>query len=253
MDPGTIMFFILLAVAGGVLALGYREIPSGFGAAIRLRQRIVGEILQEGPTFIVPYLMDLVCIEIRDIVDDPVAFQVLTKDAIEPSFDAVLSYRVWSPARALFRAPDGLTAALGKMVQAALFERVKKYTLQQIFEDDALIDELSEQALRELKNVEEDWGVDIKEFRLQGINIPDDVARAHAEILIATARRRALEEQAVGYEFIVKVGGVPLYRADRLAEVAERGHLIITDLGGGTGGGEVNAALLALLERKGEK
>ncbi len=197
-----------------IIAMGVRIVrPWEKGLVERLGkyQRTVGS----GLTIVVPFLEILRKVDMREQVVDVPPQDVITKDNVAVSVDAVVYYEVTDPVKVTYNVAHFYTAAT-KLAQTNLRNLVGDLAL-----DESLTSrELINTKLREiLDDATDKWGTKVTRVELQRIEPPQDVTDAMHRQMKAERDRRAMILEAEGHKksAILKAEG----QAEAIKKVAD--------------------------------
>ncbi|MFH1561680.1 MAG: SPFH domain-containing protein [Patescibacteria group bacterium] len=192
--------FIGVVIVFGVIALltvvkGVRIIqPFEKGVVTRLGK--YRSTLSSGINFIIPFIDEMISVDMREEVVSVEPQQVITKDNVGVVVDAVIYAKVIDPVKAEFEIQDFEKAAT-TLAQTSLRNLIGDKTL-----DETLIarDNLNV-ALREiLDEVTHGWGVKITRVELQRIDPPTDITEAMSKQMKAEREKRATILEAEGFK-----------------------------------------------------
>lgn len=140
-----------------------------------------------GLRVIIPYLQTVTRVDIRTTPIDVAKQEVITKDNVTVSVDAIVYFRVLDPAKALLETTNYIYATTN-FAQAALRDVTGGFELDELL---SKREEISVR-LKEIVDAETDkWGVDIESVKLQNIELPSNMKRALAKQAEAERDRRA--------------------------------------------------------------
>jgi len=137
--------------------------------------------------FIIPIVDKMVKISLRTIVLDVPPQEVITKDNVTTSVNAVLFFRVVDPCASVVEVEDFLEAT----------RQIAMTTLRSILGGVELDDVLGERErinlqLQEIIDEQTDpWGIKVKSVEIKDVKIPGDMQRAIARQAEAERERRA--------------------------------------------------------------
>ncbi|MBN1572662.1 MAG: SPFH/Band 7/PHB domain protein [Deltaproteobacteria bacterium] len=220
-----VLFFFGSIFAIIIIAMGLRIVrPWEKGLVERLGkyQRTVGS----GLTIVVPFLELLRKVDMREQVVDVPPQDVITKDNVAVSVDAVVYYEVTDPVKVTYNVAHFYTAAT-KLAQTNLRNLVGDLAL-----DESLTSrELINTKLREiLDDATDKWGTKVTRVELQRIEPPQDVTDAMHRQMKAERDRRAMILEAEGHkksavlkaegeaEAIMKVADAEKYKKVAIAQ-----------------------------------
>ena len=217
---------ILLAVITAVLLLiaitGFRIIrPFEQGLVELLGQ--YRTTVSPGLRFIIPFLQRLLKVDMREQVVDVPPQEVITKDNVVVTVDAVIYYEATDPVKLKY-AVGNFILAITKLAQTNLRNVVGDLQL-----DEALVSrELINSKLRQiLDDATDKWGTRVVRVEIQRIEPPPDVTDAMHRQMKAERDRRAVVTEAEGDKraAILTAEGVKeaaILRAEGEAEAIKR-------------------------------
>lgn len=217
---------ILLAVITAVLLLiaitGFRIIrPYEQGLVELLGQ--YRTTVSPGLRFVIPFLQRLLKVDMREQVVDVPPQEVITKDNVVVTVDAVIYYEATDPVKLKY-AVGNFILAITKLAQTNLRNVVGDLQL-----DEALVSrELINSKLRQiLDDATDKWGTRVVRVEIQRIEPPPDVTDAMHRQMKAERDRRAVVTEAEGDKraAILTAEGVKeaaILRAEGEAEAIKR-------------------------------
>lgn len=153
-----------------------------------------------GIHLIIPILQKVIKVDVRTSMCDIRPQEVITKDNITVTVDAVVYMRVLDPKKAVLEIADYRTAT-SNFAAAALRDVTGNFELDELLEK-------REEIANQLKTIVDDqtdkWGIDIESVRLQNIELPSDMKRAMAKQAEAERERRAAIITAEGEKSAAK-------------------------------------------------
>ena len=184
------------------------------------------ETLDPGLHLIVPFVERIRRVDMREIVVDVPPQEVITKDNVVVTVDAVVYYRATDPVRLAYQVQNFVLAAT-KLAQTNLRNVVGDLDL-----DDALTsrETINAQLRSILDDATDVWGTQVVRVEIQRIDPPADVTDAMHRQMKAERDRRALVTEAEGSKRaqILRAEGVKESRiqeaqgqAQAIREVAE--------------------------------
>ena len=237
MNPTTILIIIAVIVVVVLFALGIRLVrPFQKGVVERLGK--YRRTAEPGFNWIIPFIDRMTKVDMRENVVDVPPMEVITKDNVAVTVDAVVYYRAIDAVRLIYNVTNFYLAAT-KLTQTNLRNVVGELTL-----DDSLTsrERINDQLRDILFAATEQWGVEIVRVELQRIEPPADVTQAmhrqmkaerekRAVILEAEGERQAAIERAEGVkqQSILEAEG----KAQAIREMAEaeRAQLVLRSQG----------------------
>ncbi len=192
-DPGVIVLaviavFLLIYVAAGVRIVR----PYQRGVVEQLGK--YKETADPGLKIIIPFVQNVRLVDMREQVIDVPPQEVITKDNVVVSVDAVIYYEPTDPQRMSYNVGNFILA-ITKLAQTNLRNLVGEMQL-----DEALTSRDSiNTALRQiLDDATDKWGVRVVRVEIQRIDPPPDVMSAMHEQMKAERTRRAVVTEAEG-------------------------------------------------------
>ena len=193
MSPGVIVLgiiavFLIIYVAAGVRIVR----PYQRGVVEQLGK--YKETADPGLKIIIPFVQSVRLVDMREQVIDVPPQEVITKDNVVVSVDAVLYYEPTDPQRLIYNVGN-FVLAVTKLAQTNLRNLVGEMQL-----DEALTSRDSiNTALRQiLDDATDKWGVRVVRVEIQRIDPPPDVMSAMHEQMKAERTRRAVVTEAEG-------------------------------------------------------
>ncbi|MEX0732816.1 MAG: slipin family protein [Aquisalimonadaceae bacterium] len=187
---------ILLIIGAAIIAL--------VASAIRvLREYERGVIFQlgrywgtKGPGLIlvIPIIQQMVRIDLRTIVMDIPSQDVISKDNVSVSVNAVLYFRVVDPQRAVINVED-YYAATSQLAQTTLRSVLGQHDLDEML---AERDKLNEDIQTILDEQTDAWGIKVANVEIKHVDIDESMIRAIAQQAEAERARRAKVIHAEG-------------------------------------------------------
>ena len=203
---GILVFFAVIVLASAVRVL--REYERG--VIFRLGRLIA----QKGPGLIllIPVIDRMVRVDLRTVTLNIPPQEVITRDNVPASVNAVCYFRVVDPNDAIVQVENYLmaTSQIAQTTLRAVLGRAELDTL--LSERDRLNDELQ----RIIDEQTEPWGIKVTTVEIKDVEIPQTMQRAMARQAEAERERRAKIIAAEG-EFQASDKLVPGGRDDRQA------------------------------------
>lgn len=180
-------FVFLFALSGIRIIKEYER-----GVKFRLG-RYVG-MMNPGFNYVIPILEKWVRIDTRVFTVDIPTQEVITKDNIPATINAVIYFRVKNPDRAILAVRD-YHYAIGKYAQTTLRNIVGEFSLDEVLSKRELIASRLEKIVDEATDP---WGLDVTRIELQDINLPELLKRTMAKQAEAEREKRAVIIKAEG-------------------------------------------------------
>ena len=146
-----------------------------------------GGLRSPGLTLIIPVAQEMRKVDMRIKTVDIPKQEVMTKDNVPVSVNAVVYFKVQNPARAILEIQDYLYA-VSQYGQTALRDVIGNKDLDFVLtEREAIAGEIKEIVDKET----DEWGIDITAIKIQDIELPTDMKRAMARQAEAEREKRA--------------------------------------------------------------
>jgi regulator of protease activity HflC (stomatin/prohibitin superfamily) len=173
--------FAFILIMKGVNVL--REFERG--VLLRLGRYV--SVRGPGLIWIIPFIDELVRVDLRTLARDVPPQDVITRDNVSVKVNAVLYYRVVAPEKAILEV-ENFIYATNQLAQTTL-----RSVLGQVELDDLLAerDKINEQLQEILDRHTEPWGIKISMVEVKHIDLPPDMQRAMARQAEAERERRA--------------------------------------------------------------
>ncbi len=200
----TAVLFIVFLIAISTIAAGLRIVkPYEKGLVIRLGK--YNSTVESGLTIIIPYIDQLIKVDMREQVITVLPQQVITKDNVGVTVDAVIYYKVVDPVKAEFEIFDFNLAAT-TLAQTNLRNLIGDKQLDETLTARDHINGSLREVLDEATNP---WGVKVTKVELQKIDPPEDITHAMSQQMKAEREKRArvLEAQGIKEAAILTAEG----------------------------------------------
>ena len=193
MEAVIILFAVLALVLIVIAAAGFkivRPFQKGLIEILGRYQKTVGS----GLRWVMPFVKRLTKIDMREQVIDVPPQEVITKDNVVVTVDAVIYYEATDPVKLAYNVGNFILA-ITKLAQTNLRNVIGDLTL-----DDALTSrDIINTKLREiLDDATDKWGVRVVRVEIQRIEPPVDVTEAMHRQMKAERDRRANVTEAEG-------------------------------------------------------
>ena len=144
-------------------------------------------IKEPGLRFLLPGIQTMRKVDVRTTPIDVPKQEVITKDNVTVSVDAIVYFRVINAAKAVLETTNYVYAT-SQFAQAALRDVTGNFELEDLL---SKREEISGQ-IKEIVDAQTDkWGIDVESVKLQNIELPSDMKRAMAKQAEAERERRA--------------------------------------------------------------
>jgi regulator of protease activity HflC (stomatin/prohibitin superfamily) len=189
----VIAFFLFVYVASGVRIVR----PYQRGVVEQLGK--FKETVDPGLQLIIPFIQTVRLVDMREQVIDVPPQEVITKDNVVVSVDAVIYYEPTDPQRLIYNIGNFILA-ITKLAQTNLRNLVGEMQL-----DEALTsrDSINTNLRQILDDATDKWGVRVVRVELQRIDPPPDVMASMHEQMKAERTRRAVVTEAEGRQTAV--------------------------------------------------
>ena len=147
-----------------------------------------------GLKLIIPVIQSLTRIDMREQVVDVPPQEVITKDNVTVTVDAVIYYEPTDPQRLIYNVANFLMA-ITKLAQTNLRNVIGEMTLDNLFTSRDNVNVTMRQVL---DDATDKWGVRVVRVEIQRIDPPTDVMNAMHEQMKAERTRRAVVLEAEG-------------------------------------------------------
>lgn len=192
-DGGMILAAVIVLFAIILLFQGVRTVrPYEKGVIERLGK--YARTVDSGITFMLPGLDKMLKVDMREQVVEVPPQEVITKDNVVVTVDAVVYYEVTDPQKVIYNVADFYTAAT-KLAQTNLRNVVGEMAL-----DESLTsrDKINTKLREILDDATDKWGTRVVRVEIQRIEPPADVTQAMHRQMKAERERRAMILEAEG-------------------------------------------------------
>jgi len=215
-----------------------------------------------GLVFLVPFIDKGLIVDMRLTTVDVPRQEVITKDNVTVSVDAVVYYRVVDPEAAVLKVRD-YNYAIALLAQTVLRDIVGQSEL-----DDLLTkrEEINKKLQRIIDEITDPWGIKVTMVTIKSVELPEGLVRAMAKQAEAERLRRAriIEAEAEREAAKILAEAAKIYEehpvALRLRELQtyidiakEKNMIIVTESLGLSNVGKTAAVASAISKRGGER
>lgn len=186
-------FIVILIVVAVFIISGIKVIKQYERGVVLTLGRFTG-IRKPGLRIVIPIFQTLTRVDVRSTPIDVSKQEVITRDNVTVSVDAVVYLRAVKPDRAVLEITNYIYGT-SQFAQAALRDVIGNADL-----DDVLTkrDEMSKH-IKEIVDTQTDqWGIDVEAVKIQNIELGQDMKRAMAKQAEAERERRAVIITAEG-------------------------------------------------------
>lgn len=149
-----------------------------------------------GLTILIPFVEDLIKVDMRERVINVAPQKVITKDNVTVLVDAVIYFKVIDPVKAEFEVQD-FDLACTTLAQTNLRNLIGDKNLDDTLVARDVINTSLREVLDEATNA---WGVKITRVEVQKIDPPTDITDAMSKQMKAEREKRAVVLEAEGYK-----------------------------------------------------
>ena len=179
-------FLTVALIAGAFLASGFKVFKEFERGVVFRMGRLVGA---RGPglKYVVPFIEQVVRIDLRTVTLDIPPQDVITRDNVSVKVNAVLYFRVVDPTKAVVEVIDYLFAT-SQMALTTLRSVCGQRELDELLSER---DKINTQ-LQEIIDLQTDpWGIKVTSVEVKHIDLPQEMQRAMARQAEAERERRA--------------------------------------------------------------
>lgn len=178
-----IVIIILLVL---YLILGFRIVAQYQGGVVLRLGKFKREV-EPGLRLLIPFVDTLQKVDKRVVARKIEKQDVITKDSVPMTLDAIVYYKVVSTKKALLEV-DRYKDVTADIAQTVLRSSMGSHTLNDILTNQQVIDE---ELRKELDKHTEDWGIQITSVQIRSMDLPDGMKRAMAKEAEAERERKA--------------------------------------------------------------
>jgi regulator of protease activity HflC (stomatin/prohibitin superfamily) len=203
-DPDTIIL-ILIAIVAVVLGIKSMVIVRPFERGIVERFGKYSRTLGSGLSTIIPFVENVYRVDMREALIDVPAQEVITKDNVHLTVDAIIYFKVIDPFRVMYNIAM-FEEAISKLAQTNLRNIIGDMMLDNILSNR---DKINMELRKGLDEITDRWGVRVTRVEIQDIQPPKDIVDAMSRQMKAERTKRAaiLEAEAVKLSEILKAEG----------------------------------------------
>ncbi|WP_456398687.1 SPFH domain-containing protein, partial [Palaeococcus sp. (in: euryarchaeotes)] len=145
-------------------------------------------ILEPGIHFIVPFMETVKKVDMREHVIDVPPQEVICKDNVVVTVDAVVYYQIMDPLKVTYNVSNFLMAII-KLAQTNLRAIIGEMELDETLSGRDII---NARLREELDKITDRWGVKVTRVEIQRIDPPRDIQEAMAKQMTAEREKRAM-------------------------------------------------------------
>ncbi|MFQ5406245.1 MAG: SPFH domain-containing protein [Candidatus Micrarchaeia archaeon] len=190
----TIAGFFWIIVLGIILALKAIVILNEWERAVVLTFGKYSYTLNPGINFVIPFVQQVIIIDIRIQTADIPRQQAITKDNVPVTVNGVLFFKVEKVTEVVLKVQN-FKYAIFQYAQTVLRDVVGEHSLDQV------LSERQEIGLKIQETVDiqaKKWGLDVTEIRMQDIEMPEDLKRLMSRQASSEREKRATIIKAEG-------------------------------------------------------
>jgi regulator of protease activity HflC (stomatin/prohibitin superfamily) len=204
LDPET-MLFALIAIVTIVIGIKSIVIVRPFERGIVEQFGKYSRTLGSGLSTIIPFVENVYRVDMREALLDVPAQEVITKDNVHLTVDAIIYFKVIDPFRVMYNVAM-FEEAISKLAQTNLRNIIGDMMLDNIL---ASRDKINMELRKALDEITDRWGVRVTRVEIQDIQPPKDIVDAMSRQMKAERTKRAavLEAEAVKLSEILKAEG----------------------------------------------
>jgi len=187
------IYVLIVALAGGFLALAIRILREYQRAVVFTLGRFTG-VKGPGLIFLVPFVQQMIRIDLRTVVLDVPTQDVITRDNVSVKVNAVIYFRVVDPEKATIQVENFLQAT-SQLAQTTLRSVLGKHELDELL---AERDKLNSDIQESLDAQTDAWGIKVANVEIKHVDIDESMVRMIARQAEAERERRAKVINAEG-------------------------------------------------------
>ena len=208
MGETNVLFSLLLAVFAlfGIITLARTaRIVKQYEKGLVMRLGKYRATVGSGLTFLMPFVEDLIAVDMREKVINVEPQKVITKDNVSVTVDAVVYYKVIDPVKAEFEIQN-FGYACTTLAQTNLRNLIGDRALDETLVARDMINTNLRAVLDEATNI---WGVKVTRVEVQKIDPPVDITEAMSRQMKAERDKRAaiLESEGIKASQILQAEG----------------------------------------------
>jgi len=146
-----------------------------------------GNAVGPGLFFIIPCLDEIQVVDLRTVSFDVPPQEILTKDSVTVSVDAVVLYKVSNPMASVCKVTNA-NHSTRLLASTTLRNILGTKSLQELLSDR---DNTSSQILHQLDSATDPWGIRVERVEVKDVRLPQQLQRAMAAEAEATREARA--------------------------------------------------------------
>jgi len=184
---------ILISLFIGGFVLFVRQIQQYERGVMFTMGKFTG-IRKPGWRIVIPIFQSMKKVDIRTKVVDVPDQEVITRDNIPVSVNAVINYKIVDAGKAVLEV-ENFYYAISQLAQTTMRNAVGEQTLDDLLSKRA---EIAEKIKVELDKKTDKWGIDVENLELKDVIIPENLKRTISKAAEAEREKRAVIIKAEG-------------------------------------------------------
>lgn len=182
----TVLIGVLIFVIVIVLPAMLRVVKE-YERGVVLRFGRMSHVKQPGIRILIPYVDQMIRVDLRVVTMDVPKQEMMTRDNVPATIDAVVYFRVVEPESAVLRIENYVRAT------ALIAQTTLRATIGQALLDELLSerDKLNEHLQDVIDDQTEPWGVKVTHVEIRDVVLPESMKRAMARQAESERERRA--------------------------------------------------------------
>ncbi len=185
--------FLLFILVVGFFVFFIRQIDQYQRGVMFTLGKFTG-IKEPGWRLVIPIFQRMHKVDTRTKTVDVPDQEVITKDNIPVSINAVVYYRIIDAGKAILEV-ENFYYAISQLAQTTMRNTIGERTLDEILQQRA---EIAEKIKNELDQATDKWGIDVSMLELKDVIIPDNLKRTISKEAEAEREKRAVIIKAQG-------------------------------------------------------
>ncbi len=254
----TIILIVLIVLLVVPLLASSIRVVKEYERLIVFRLGRLRGAIGPGLVFVIPFVDSVTKVDMRVVAIDVPKQEIITRDNVSVTVDAVVYYRVVDPVSAVLKVSN-YHYAVSLLAQTVLRDVVGQVDLDDLLQRR---DELSKRLSSILDEMTIPWGIKITAVTIKAVELPEEMTRAMAKQAEAERWRRAriIEAEGERQAAMVLSEAAKLYEEHPVAlrlrelqtliEVAREKALVVVTEAGARGVGEIVGVQKALREQE---
>ncbi|MEM1525546.1 MAG: SPFH domain-containing protein [Ignisphaera sp.] len=187
MDPLTIIIILLVIIILSSILARYIRVIREWERIIILRLGKYQGIKGPGLIVLVPFIDKGIIVDLRLLTIDVPKQEVITKDNVTVTVDAVVYYRIVDPEKAVLKVKDP-HYSIALLTQTSIRDVIGQVDLDMLLTQRETVAKMIQSIV---DNITEAWGLKVSLLTLKSVELPPDLIRAIAKQAEAERLRRA--------------------------------------------------------------